>query len=611
MKKFDYPFERLPRVWKDARVADAYARELRRDILKEYVGPNWNEQGTQHHVLLNLLSLYVQIVGRSLIPKEPRFSLTTFDKKQRPTCDAVEDWGNRQLRSMNAAITFRRIVTDALFGVGIGRVALATPADAARRAWGPTAGEPIFTRIDREDFAYDSFAGDFTECMWMAHKYRVPLRAVQESKAFRRTRKDLSATRPSPYDEYGVEKVGVLGRSFYGNQEFEDMVELWEFYLPLHRAILTFQTDGAGNPVLSSDSKPLGEQPWIGPDCGPYSVLGYYWVPGNAMPKGPLQDLYDAHCATNQFYRKAVGATERQKEITVYKSEEDAKRVRDCQDGGTTFVENPSDVQNVVYGGQHVQAVYGIGQAMRELFDFMGGNLSLLGGRAQQAKTATQEMLLNQNSQGSISDMQETTVKNADDVIGRLCWYWWKHPHIVMQSHYQAPGVPGVGATRQVYPKNAVGANGQPPALRRQADFDTLAIRVDEYSLTPETPQQRLSLLRDIWKNEVVPVMPLLAQQGIVADYNEYFQKIGKYTNDPDFFELLTVTQPDPNAGGSTGGQDKPPMPGQTERTYNRVDGSEKTAQGQGASQITQLMTGNDQGGAPQSPRGFLAGAKK
>lgn len=599
-RRTDYSVPNLIRAWKDARNADAPARDKRREIVREYIGPNWGEQGADTDVPLNLLSLYVQVVSRSLVCKTPRFMLSTFDQTQRAACDAAEAWGNRELRRMKAGITKRRIVTDALFGVGIGRVALATPPEAARRGWGPRGGEPLFSRIDREDFAWDHFGSDFSECAWMGHKYRVPLKAAREHDAFRRTRKDLQVSRPLDYDEYGVEQIGVLGRGNYGDQEFEDMVELWEFYLPRHRTILTLETDGAGNPVVSKDGKPLGEQPWVGPDNGPYYPLGYLWIPGQAMYKGPLQDLLDPHLSANQFYRKSIAGTERIKELMLFQNAEDAGRIARESDGGTTFCENPEAVVEKVWGGQTVQAVYGMAQAMRELFDFEGGNLALLGGRAQQAKTATQENLLNQNAQASIADMQEQTVLWANDVIRGLNWYWWKHPYKVMDAEYKVPGVPGVSTVRQVHPRNAVDEAGRPRRLRRQADFDQLDIQVDAYSLAPSTPAQMLQVLRDVWRNEVIPVMPLLQQQGITPDYPGYFRKIAKYTNDPDLIELLTVQEPIVDeAGGSTRGQGQPPMPGNTERTYNRVSGSDKTDEAQGRSQITQLLSGKDQGGSP------------
>ncbi len=432
----------------------------------------------------------------------------------------------------------------------------------------------------------------------------MPLEAARQFREFRKGKKDLQETKPSPYDEYGLERIGVLGRSFYGHQELEPMVDLWEFYLPRHRLIVTFQASPGGNPVVCADGKPLREQPWVGPEGGPYYFLGYQWVPGNAMPKGPLQDLFDAHCAANQFYRKSIGATERMKEVTVYQNEEDAKRVRDADDGDTTFVERPDQVQTMIWGGGHVQPVYGAAQAMRELFDFMGGNLALLGGRSQQAATAHQEALLNQNSQSGIEDMQESTTRFADDILRGLCWYWWKHPFAIMKSHVSLPGIPGVGLNRKVFPKNSVDEQGQPQKLQRNADFDSLNIQVDAYSLSPRTPTQKLQMLRDIFKADILPAMPMLQQQGIMIDFHAYIDRLGRYTDDPDFAELLTIREP-VEARGGDGGGDAPGMPAQTERTYNRVSGSAKTDPGQGKSQVTQLMSGNDQGGAPK-PLGAL-----
>ncbi len=597
-KRFDYDAEKLVRCWRDARVADAYGRDRRREIIRHYAGSHWAEQGLDVDQPLNLLSVYLGIVPRSLIAREPRFFLSTFDQSQVAACAAAEEWGNRELKRMKAAIALRRIVMDALCGVGIGRVALVRETESAARGWGPKGGEPCLTRIDREDFAYDPFAGDFSECAWLAHSYRVPLVAAREHPAFRKGRKDLQATKPAVYDEYGVERVGVLSRSFYGQTEAEDMVQLWEFYLPRQRAVLTFETSPAGVPIVSADNKPLGEQPWVGPENGPYHFLGYQWVPGNAMPKGPLMDLFDAHCAANILYRKAMGSAERTKTVGLYQNAEDAKRVRDADDGGTAYVDNPQAVENTTFGGEHVQATYGFAQAMRELFDFTGGNLAVLGGRAQQASTAHQEAQLNTNAQGAIADLAEATTRFTDDLVRALCWYWWKHPSKVMSSPFTVAGL-GKTYTRKVYPKGAVDEQGQPRGLRREADFDDLDIEVDTYSLPPETAGHKLATLRDVWKNEVLPAMPLLQQAGIMPDYHKYFQKIGRYTNDPDFEELLTVCEPPPDPQGSTGGQGQPLKPGSTERTVTRSPSSEKTDSGQGRSQITQMLSGANQGGAP------------
>lgn len=568
-------------------------------MIQQYVGPNWSEQCDTADVFLNLSSLYIQTITRSLIPKCPRFMLSTFDKAQVEAVNVMQNAGNRELERMQADVTIRRVVYNALFGVGIWRVALATAPESAARAWGQKGGEPILSNIDREDFAYDMYAGDFTECAWMAHQYRVPLLAVKEDSRFSGERKDLKVDRPLQYDEYGVEKVGILGRSFYGDQEIEDMVNLWEFYLPRQRAILTCISDGNGVPAMCRNGKPLGEQPWVGCEKGPYGFLGYYWVPGNSMTKGPMQDLFNTDLMTNKLYRKAGGEADRNKEVLVFSEEEDAKRVRDAEDGGTAYVSDPDKMKSVVFGGQNFQLIYGAAQAWRELFEFQGGNLSLLSGRSQQAKTATQEQLLNQNAMGSIADLQEATVKSINDMVYRLCYYWWKHPFAVYQDTAKLPGLKGIEHNRYAFPKGAKDESGKPRAIRREAEFHDIQCRIDAYSLVPQTPQSRLGLIREVWKNDILPALPLAAPQGVVADFNAYFEKLAVYLDMPDFLDLVTVRPPAPDEHAPTAGG--PGMPASTERTYNRVSTSEATDKGQGKNQITQLITGNDQGGQQET----------
>jgi hypothetical protein len=600
-KPLDKTIDRIKTAWRNTRVADAFGRDRRRDMVSNYAGCNWAEQTDEVDILLNLSSLYVQITSASLIPKVPRFTLSTWDRNQEEACDVMQDFGNRELKRMNAGETMKRIVIDGLFGWGIYRVALATMPESATRGWGQKGGEPILTRIDREDYAYDNFAGVFNECQWQAHSYRVRLDAVQEDKRFSRFRKDLQATMPQQYDDYGIEKIGVLNRSFYGMEEVFDMVALWEFYFPTEREIWTFATDGAGTPVACADGQPLGRQPWTGPECGPYGHLGYYWVPGSPVPKGPIQDLYQADLAANALYRKAFDSVERYKEMTGYGNAEDAERANKASDGDAIFVEDPKLMQPIVTGGQTFQQAYGGGQAARELFDFQGGNLALLGGRAQQAKTATQEQMLNQNAQAGIADLQQTTMIAANDMVSRLNWFWWKHPHLIAQSNATIPGLPGISHPRLAFPSKIHDRHlgrryaSLPKHIRREADFDDLMIEVDVSSLQPSTPQSRLATIRQIWQQDVLPAMTVMQGQGLAADFNEYFKLIGELLNEPRIQQVLTIRQPPPDAGGAS--QDGGPAPNAQPKTYNRVSTSEATDEGQGRNQITSLLGGKPTGG--------------
>jgi hypothetical protein len=602
-KKLDPTIDRIKTAWRNSRTADAFGRDRRRDMVAHYAGCNWAEQTDEVDILLNLTSLYVQTTAASLIPKVPQFTLSTWDRSQVEACDVMQDHGNRELKRMNAAETIKRTVIDGLFGWGIYRVALATMPESATRGWGQKGGEPILSRIDREDYAYDNFAGVFNECQWQSHSYRVRLDAVKEDKRFSSKRKDIEATKPAHYDEYGVQKIGVLNRSFYGQEEVFDMVALWEFYFPTMREVWTFITDGAGAPIECADGQPLGRQPWTGPECGPYGHLGYAWVPGSPIPKGPLMDTYQADLAANALYRKAFDSVERYKEMTAYSSAEDAGRANAASDGDGIYVEDPKGMAPIVTGGQTFQQAYGGGQAARELFDFQGGNLAVLAGRSQQAKTATQEQLLNNNAQAGVADLQQTTMVAVNDMVARLNWFWWKHPYLVGRSLAEVPGLPGINHPRYAFPSKRHDRVQSPKFrklakhIRREADFDDLMIEVDVSSLAPSTPQSRLATLRQIWQQDVMPAMTIMQGQGLAADFNQYFKLIGELLNEPRIQQVLTIREPPPDQGGAS--QDGPQMPGATSRTYNRVSSSEATDEGQGRNQISQLITGNDQGGKP------------
>src|SRR5205085_8976936 len=93
-----------------------------------------------------------------------------------------------------------------------------------------------------------------------------------------------------------------------------------EVYLPRHRLVLTLSDDtvtGGAELGAGSDGGSLRIQPWLGRDQGPYHILSFGTVPGNAMPKAPVQDLVDLHEAANSAYRKMIRAVGRLKEIAA------------------------------------------------------------------------------------------------------------------------------------------------------------------------------------------------------------------------------------------------------------------------------------------------------
>lgn len=573
-----------------ARLALRYPRTVRKELTRQFVGKRWSEEGTKQPVPVNLLALYVQIVGRTLIPKNPRVMLSTFDRSLKPTISAMQTWANQQIERMGLDETLKRVVVDGLFGIGICKVAIADPSQSAAFGWAVPAGAAFCEQVDLDDFVYDIHARDFRQCSYIGHRYRVPLDVVKDAKLFGKARNKLVPSVDQPYNQEGDERISLLGRTNYTNQDegFEDYVDLWEVYLPRKRLVVTLADDQLIGAQPGDGTEPLRVQQWIGPDCGPYHILGYQNVPGNAMPKAPLQDLADLHEAANRGYRKIIRTLDRIKEITAVAqgATEDAARVLKADDGEIIRVDHPEMIKQFVTSGSSLQSVVAISTTLKDTFSWVSGNLDMLGGLSPQSKTVGQDKLLAENSSRTINDLQETTIKFVGDVTKSLCWYWWHDPAQVQKSIHSLPGLPDIQTVRKVTPKD-----------RQQGKYEDLDIRIDPYSMQPATPQSRIAALNQVVTQIVIPMMTLMVQQGISFDINAYLSKLGQYMDLPDLGEVLTIMEPNQQqtVGASTGGATKP---AQTERTYNRTNTPGQTREASDRNLVASML-GHNLGGNP------------
>ncbi len=574
-----------------ARLSLKRFREERREAVRQFVGQHWSEEGTTERVPVNLLSLYVRIMSTKLVANNPKVMLSTFDRALKPTVSAMEDWANQQIERMHLVNTLQRVVTDALFSIGILKVALAAPAEAAAVAWRLGAGQPFAERVDLDDFVYDVHARAFEECGFMGHRYRVPYDVVRESKVYGPGRKDLKPGYDKFYNKEGDERVSVLGRGLYSDAEdFEDFIDLWEIYLPRHRVILTLADEDLTGP---KNSEPLRQQNWIGPDAGPYHILSYGIVPGNAMPKAPIQDLIDLHEGVNRSYRKVQRATDRIKENVLVQggAAEDGERLAAAIDGQIIPVQRPEAMRQVVSSGQTIQQVLLSATTFKELFSWASGNLDILGGLSPQAKTAHQEQLLQENSSGVVTDMQQRTIAFVAQGMDALCWYWLHDPFSVQKSTHSLPGMPELQTVRQVTPQ-----------MRKQMKFEDLDIQVNPYSMRYATPESVISAINQVMTQIIIPMMPLMQQSGKSVDIDTYLQKIAKYMNLPDLADIITIQEPpaQQEAGGGPSGGGGATMPANTNRTYTRESIPQRSEQGNNRNLMSALQ-GVNPGGAPET----------
>lgn len=570
-----------------------FPRRQHRLAVKQYAGAHWSEETADEKVPVNLLAFYVNTITRHLIAKSPRVMISTFNRDHKPVVAAMQSWVNRQLDKMSFADTVRRAVLDALFSYAVVKVALTTPMDSAMSAWARQTGTAGAWHVDLEDFVFDIHARTMGEAAFYGHRYRAPLAVAREYDGFNRTRKHLTASTDPRYDQGGAEKTSALGRTQFGadTDEFEEMVDLWEIYVPRHRMVFTFTDDDLAESGLSA--RPLGETEWLGPESGPYKFLGLETVPGSGRPKGPIMDLVDIHTSVNYLYRKLIRQAHRQKEVGLVagSADEDGNRIMAADDGSMIRVNDPRNTAMVNFGGAN-QQTFAMAEHLRAVFNELGGNLSLLAGIAPQSGTASQDEMLNANASTGIADKQQAVLSFTADIVESLCWYWFHDPFSVMRVHHAVPGAPDIAITRQVTPEQ-----------RFAGRWEDLDIRLDPYSMQHTTPQTRAQMLLSIVKDVAMPMLPLLQAQGIMMDLGTFFEKLAEYVDQPDLKEILTVMDPPEVQGGTARG---PGMPQSTSREYVRRNVSQRTARGDTQNRVNTLM-GVDTGGDSQvqSPGGY------
>ncbi len=581
-------YDRLWSAVQQSRLILRFARQQRLDIARQVAGDHFAEGGSRLPVKINLLAAYQSIVGAMLVGKEPRYLTSTFDPAYRPALKIEQDWLNEQVVTMNLAQSARRVVDDALYATGFFKVSLATPCDAVRMAWGITAGEPVVQAVDFEDFVYGVASRELLESEIIGHRYRCPVSVVKSM--YGRKAQGVEGDDYQTYNREGDQRIGQVLRGTYAPQEVEPCVDLWEIYLPAHRLVVTFLDTGPQG--SGAKATPLWEQAWVGPPTGPYIPLMFGRVPGVALGKAPMMDLLESHLDANNIYRKISYTLKNIKENTLYSrnDEDDARELAKASHTDFVAVSRPDNFKLHVSGGSFVQGLAVAGKMYEGIFEMLGGSLSTIGGRKQNASTATQEKILNQNAGAQIEQMADTVNVALGKVGESLLWYAHHHPELVMRAEYKVPGARGV--QRHLYPP------GHPQQPNRSFPWHLAKLRVDGYSIRRKTPDERLQLVNAVM-DRLAPLTPLLRQAGVMLDVNYLLRLYAELGDEPRLEELYSSQEP-PTQGdaGQEGLPHTQTLPAKTERSYTRRNVSAEPGAGQMLGELSPQGFGAT--GAPQ-----------
>lgn len=546
----------------------ARVRENVNLMVKQYVGDTYSENGSPLVVPINTISLYHRIVLPKLVADNPRYSLSTWNMQARPTVSAMEDVANEVSKRINLGATLERVASGALFSNGWLKVGITKRSDAGRFAYQLKEGSIYAQAISVDDIAYDIHAKSMEELAWIGNRFRVAVRDVQADPRFNKRKREVHATEDKIYTEMGIEKTAMITRGYYGQgYELEEMVDLWEIYVPKHNVIVILDAEdifgGAG------PDQPLLEEEWIGPKGGmPILQLGYGPVPDNILSKAPIADIFTLHEDLNNIWRKLIRQAKDQKKTLPVPPgmEGGAKKFLDTNNGEAFECSTPELLKELNTGGPDA-ALFQFAMTLLEKTDWIAGNLSALGGLAPQAKTLGQEKLVTEASSASVADMQRRTVDFARRAGEMILWYLWEDPETVHDQPFVIESL-GLSVDRKITPQD-----------RRKLPFAKLKLDIDPYSMQSQTPIEVDAMLTQIISAEIGPILPVLAQQGYQLNAAEWMKIKAKLRNRPELLRIFSLN--DPVEQPTTAGKEGVGKPANTTRTYDRISRSDRTQQGE------------------------------
>lgn len=539
-------------------------RDKRLELMKEYVGFHYSS-GSGDKVPINLLELAVNIYLQRLVANSPAVSITTNHMQLRDLCQRFELAANHLVGEIDLASSLENAVTAAMFCMGIVKVGL----NRSQIEVGGVlhdSGQPFADFVSLDDWVHDMTANNFENVQFEGNFYTL-------------TKTEAESIFPSKVHEKLVfqEQQNLETRdhdlsegSASNREEYQPLIRCLDLWLPKENLIVQCQaSDDEKEPI----EEILNVFEWDGPERGPYHKLGFGVVENNTLPLAPAMLWRDLHELSNELYRKLGRQASRQKSLLAYQKgeERDAKKILDASDGESIGIDNPNAAQEVNFGGIRQESLAFL-LATKDLFTYFAGNLDMLGGLGPQADTLGQDQLLSASASMRIQRMQKNVYRFTEGIVKDLCYWLFTDPYINIPVVKRVKGFDDVTVTVPFGPEE-----------RRENDFVEYNIKIEPYSMQHKTPESKLQGIRTILNEMVIPLIPMMQQQGIGLNLEALFKKIGKLANLTELDEILVYQNP--TIQNEPVGE-APPKAQTTTRRYERIN--RPGATNQGKSQILQ-----------------------
>lgn len=441
---------------------------------------------------LNMMHTAVTTMVPNLVFNEPRSKARTDILAYRDYSESLELATDSVIRRVNLRMTLRKAVYDSIYMAGFVKTGLAQSNEIVPFDGNDIdIGQPYAERIDPDDMIMDPWARDWDAQTFIGNRYRMDLEDLQASGLYD---PDELEKLSKQYQQTEIRRASELSGSEQNieNGEIRDFVDLCDVYLPREQLVVTlpYTKDGKADDFLR-----VAE--YIGPDTGPYHMLGYTPVSDNIMPVAPAMVWYDLHVLGNRIARKLARQAERLKTVLAYQgeAEEDIEQIAEADDGETVRVQDVNMMKEVKYGGATPDA-YTWMDWVKKNFSEQANSLDLLSGNGAQAPTATQSEMLQANTSVRLSDMQAQVYHFTAEIVRDIAYFLHTDPLIQLPLIKRQNGVD----TQVTYT----------PEMRRGQFFD-YTFSIEPYSMARPDPNTALRRKLEFATN-VIPAAAQAAQ---------------------------------------------------------------------------------------------------
>ena len=550
-------------------------RDNRIRLMKEYVGANYSEFGSIDKVPINLLELAMNIYLQKLVAKNPAISITTDHKKLKEISNRFEIAGNHLIKEIRLGKTLETVVSAAMFSKGIVKIGLNI---SKVEVGGIThdSGQPFVDAISLDDWVEDMTASTNENGQYEGN-YWYPTIDEAEELFPGETFTPVTEETNKHDKDHNISEGSTTQR-----EEFRPTVKLLDLFLKKQNLILQCTTtDDDKDPI----DKVLKAIKWKGPENGPYRKLGFAQLEGNTMPLAPAMHWLDMHELTNNLFRKLGRQATRQKTVTGVRpgGQQDGDRIINASDGDMIAMDDPRNVMDYNSGGIK-QETLAFMMLVKDTFSYMAGNLDMLGGLGPQSETLGQDQLLSVSASMRVQKMQKEATEFTTDVLRDLMWYLWYDPNPKQKDVVRKlSGFESISITIPFNPDD------------REGDYLEYNLEMEPYSMQHQTPESKVQGLRTIFAEIIMPLIPMMEQQGITLDIESFFKKLAKLTSLNELNDIVRYSSPNIEHE-PVGSSDQVGRPAATTRTNVRVN--RPGATNSGKSQILQQAL---LGGKPQA----------